>query len=278
MLRRRSSCVAAEDAGKATPATRGRQAGPSLSRGVAATAVTWAGCASSSLAPLFRFLVSPPRPELHPGTPTPLEMNVDGESTASVASSAVSQATSVVADVAATASAKVTAPSFPYSAHHLPLPNTSVLLHPASILFFTALFANVLKKIGKDRMVGLISPLHLQLTSGKVLRRQKQLKRELFEARQEMAKTSSQDEFAKWAKLRRKVDKTLADLEAISESQSDAVTADMISELRLTARLGVATSTFRRVPLWLTLLAGSAGEGRTLRSRHSFPIRGQHLL
>lgn len=33
----------------------------------------------------------------------------------------------------------------------------------------------------------------------------------------ELAKTSSQDEFAKWAKLKRKLDKGLADLEKISE-------------------------------------------------------------
>ena len=32
----------------------------------------------------------------------------------------------------------------------------------------------------------------------------------------ELARTSSQDEFAKWARLRRKVDKSLADLEKIS--------------------------------------------------------------
>ena len=35
----------------------------------------------------------------------------------------------------------------------------------------------------------------------------------------ELAKTSSQDEFAKWAKLRRKLDKGIADLEKISESR-----------------------------------------------------------
>jgi len=38
----------------------------------------------------------------------------------------------------------------------------------------------------------------------------------------ELGKTSSQDEFAKWARLRRKVDKSLADLEKISTSLHSA--------------------------------------------------------
>jgi hypothetical protein len=37
----------------------------------------------------------------------------------------------------------------------------------------------------------------------------------------DLAKTSSQDEFAKWAKLKRKLDKGLADLEKISELRGD---------------------------------------------------------
>ncbi|PWN19546.1 hypothetical protein BCV69DRAFT_250882, partial [Microstroma glucosiphilum] len=193
-------------------------------------------------------------------------------------SSVVSQATSVVADVAATASAKVTAPSFPYTAHHLPLPNTSVLLHPASILFFTALFATILKKIGKDRIVQLISPLHLQLTSGKVLRRQKQLKRELFQARQDMAKTSSQDEFAKWAKLRRKVDKTLADLEAVNSSLSGSRSSlGLLVRAFLfvfgTAFPFVVSTYYRKTPIfWLPPAASLGGKGQAVSQDWLGPI------
>lgn len=47
---------------------------------------------------------------------------------------------------------------------------------------------------------------------------QKALKAEFLRLRQEMNATSSQDEFAKWAKLRRQHDKVLEKLEKTSES------------------------------------------------------------
>ena len=50
--------------------------------------------------------------------------------------------------------------------------------------------------------------------------RQKALRKEIFQLKQELGMTSSQDEFAKWAKLRRRVDKGLADLEGVSEYNS----------------------------------------------------------
>lgn len=49
---------------------------------------------------------------------------------------------------------------------------------------------------------------------------QRALKTEILRLRAELAATSSQDEFAKWAKLRRKLDKGVADLES---SNSKAV-------------------------------------------------------
>lgn len=51
------------------------------------------------------------------------------------------------------------------------------------------------------------SPLHKQ---------QNALKAELLQAKSELQATSAQDQFAQWAKLRRKIDKIMADLEATS--------------------------------------------------------------
>lgn len=45
---------------------------------------------------------------------------------------------------------------------------------------------------------------------------QSKLKREVVQLKREMNNTSSQDEFAKWAKLRRRHDKALSDYEALS--------------------------------------------------------------
>lgn len=43
------------------------------------------------------------------------------------------------------------------------------------------------------------------------VRRQSELRREVLRLKREMNGTSSQDDFAKWAKLRRQHDKTLAE-------------------------------------------------------------------
>lgn len=48
------------------------------------------------------------------------------------------------------------------------------------------------------------------------MKRQRELKSELLSKKAELLQTSAQDQFAKWAKLRRSVDKGLADLEKLS--------------------------------------------------------------
>lgn len=50
----------------------------------------------------------------------------------------------------------------------------------------------------------------------RTLSEQRKLRADVFATKQQLAKTSSQDEFAKWAKLRRKVDKGIADLDKLS--------------------------------------------------------------
>ena len=56
----------------------------------------------------------------------------------------------------------------------------------------------------------------LPTPTAKAMHNQKRLQGEFFSLRKELTSTSSQDEFAKWAKLRRQYDKTLAELEKIS--------------------------------------------------------------
>ena len=53
---------------------------------------------------------------------------------------------------------------------------------------------------------------------------QRALRRDVYATKQELAATSSQDQFAKWAKLRRKVDKGLADLEKTNADLASART------------------------------------------------------
>lgn len=60
--------------------------------------------------------------------------------------------------------------------------------------------------------------LHLRLFYSAKLAQQKKLKNEILVNKKELLQTSAQDQFAKWAKLRRSVDKGLAELEKLSES------------------------------------------------------------
>ena len=59
--------------------------------------------------------------------------------------------------------------------------------------------------------------LYLRITLSPMAMRQRALKSEILSTKSELLKTSAQDQFAKWAKLRRSVDKGLADLEKLSE-------------------------------------------------------------
>lgn len=60
--------------------------------------------------------------------------------------------------------------------------------------------------------------LKLPSSTSRKAREQSRLKREVLELKRDMNNTSSQDEFAKWAKLRRKYDKTMEEYEATSAS------------------------------------------------------------
>lgn len=58
--------------------------------------------------------------------------------------------------------------------------------------------------------------LHQRIFNASTVSRQRKLKAEILVSKKELLQTSAQDQFAKWAKLRRTVDKGLADLEKIS--------------------------------------------------------------
>ncbi|KAI5303748.1 GET complex subunit get1, partial [Ascosphaera pollenicola] len=55
--------------------------------------------------------------------------------------------------------------------------------------------------------------LKLPTATGRTARRHQELKKEVLHYKQQMTATSAQDEFAKWAKLRRKHDKILDEYE-----------------------------------------------------------------
>ncbi|PWN25656.1 hypothetical protein BDZ90DRAFT_223160, partial [Jaminaea rosea] len=141
---------------------------------------------------------------------------------------------------------------------HLTLPSTTLWLHPAIVILLTASLSHTLKSIGSEAILTfLVQPTHSFLFQRGLARKQSVLKRDLFETRQQLGKTSSQDEFAKWAKLRRKVDKTLAELEGVNKSLSSSrSTLSMIVKALLfivtTLAPFAVTTYYRKTPIfWL---------------------------
>ena len=59
--------------------------------------------------------------------------------------------------------------------------------------------------------------IYLRIFYSSAVAQQKKLKADILLNKKELLQTSAQDQFAKWAKLRRSVDKGLADLEKLSE-------------------------------------------------------------
>ncbi|KAL7417649.1 CHD5-like protein-domain-containing protein [Mrakia frigida] len=83
----------------------------------------------------------------------------------------------------------------------------------ALIIFLLALATEFLNWVGKSFLIDSAFNLYQLLSSTLTLKLQRQLKGDILRSKLELDKTSSQDEFAKWAKLRRKLDKLIADLE-----------------------------------------------------------------
>ncbi|CAG8157806.1 unnamed protein product [Penicillium salamii] len=90
-------------------------------------------------------------------------------------------------------------------------------------LVLTVFFVNVaiylVNTIGASTIDQLLWLLYLRLPTptSRTARKQQQLKRAVLEQKREMNNTSSQDEFAKWAKARRRHDKTLEEYEALNK-------------------------------------------------------------
>jgi len=88
----------------------------------------------------------------------------------------------------------------------------SLIVTIFSLVFLTELVS----WIGKSVLLELAWGLYCRVFMSVQYARQRQLKAELLTTKKELMQTSAQDQFAKWAKLRRSVDKGLAELEKLN--------------------------------------------------------------
>ncbi|RHZ48544.1 guided entry of tail-anchored proteins factor 1 [Aspergillus thermomutatus] len=86
-------------------------------------------------------------------------------------------------------------------------------------IFFVHVAIYLVNTVGATTIDTLLWILYLKLptSTSKNAREQSRLKREVVQLKRDMNNTSSQDEFAKWAKLRRKHDKIMDEYETMNK-------------------------------------------------------------
>ncbi|KAJ7130817.1 WRB/Get1 family [Mycena crocata] len=83
-------------------------------------------------------------------------------------------------------------------------------------IFLLCFVTQLIAWIGQSVLLEIVYALHLRIFHSATAARQRKLKGDLLTLKAELLRTSAQDQFAKWAKLRRSVDKGLADLEKLN--------------------------------------------------------------
>ncbi|KAG2363321.1 WRB/Get1 family [Suillus spraguei] len=92
-------------------------------------------------------------------------------------------------------------------------------------IFALVFLTELISWIGKNVLLESAWDLYSRLMMNTSYARQRQLQAELLTAKKELMQTSAQDQFAKWAKLRRGVDKGIAELEKLNGELASSKTA-----------------------------------------------------
>ncbi|KAF9580241.1 GET complex subunit get1 [Lunasporangiospora selenospora] len=140
----------------------------------------------------------------------------------------------------------------------------------AFAVLLVVLVTELINLVGKTHFTALAYDLYLRTVHKDSVAKQRQLKKEVLTLKNELSRTSSQDEFAKWAKLRRKMDSKAAELEKLT---SELHVSKAAFELKFKGLLWFITSGmqflmvawFRRVPVFY-LPIGWFGPAETILS------------
>ncbi|KDQ57408.1 hypothetical protein JAAARDRAFT_58032 [Jaapia argillacea MUCL 33604] len=112
-----------------------------------------------------------------------------------------------------------------------------------ALVFVTQLIA----WIGQSVLLDLAYALYLRVFRASTVAQQRKLKSEVLQTKTELLQTSAQDQFAKWAKLRRSVDKGLADLEKLN---SDLASTKSSFALKFNSAIWILTTGLQFVVGW----------------------------
>ncbi|KAH9942425.1 CHD5-like protein-domain-containing protein [Epithele typhae] len=116
-----------------------------------------------------------------------------------------------------------------------------------AMLFALVFVTELISWVGKTVLLEFFYALYLRIFYSAAVTQQRKLKSDILLNKKELLQTSAQDQFAKWAKLRRSVDKGLADLEKLNGDLSSARTA---FSMRFNTALWVMTTGAQFVIGW----------------------------
>ncbi|KAK0505165.1 WRB/Get1 family [Armillaria luteobubalina] len=114
-------------------------------------------------------------------------------------------------------------------------------------IFALVFVAELISWIGQSVLLDFFYSLYLRIFYSSHAEKQRKLKAEILATKAELLKTSAQDQFAKWAKLRRSVDKGLADLEKLNGELSSIKSS---FSMKFTAAIWMSTTGSQFVVGW----------------------------
>ncbi|KAJ6521923.1 WRB/Get1 family [Mycena vulgaris] len=114
-------------------------------------------------------------------------------------------------------------------------------------IFALVFLTQLITWIGQSVLLDLVYAVHLRVFQAGTAAQQRKLKTDVLALKAELLRTSAQDQFAKWAKLRRAVDKGLADLEKLNGEVSARKSA---FALRFNSAVWVLTTGLQFVVGW----------------------------
>ncbi|KAK4689187.1 tail-anchored protein insertion receptor, partial [Tremellales sp. Uapishka_1] len=115
------------------------------------------------------------------------------------------------------------------------------------LIFLYVLLVQTISWVGKTALQDVVYSIYASIFLSSVKSSQTKLRRNVLADKAELAKTSSQDEFAKWAKLRRKLDKGLADLEKLNTTLTSSKTS---FSTKFNTLMWISTTGARMVLVW----------------------------
>ncbi|WWC63511.1 uncharacterized protein I303_106114 [Kwoniella dejecticola CBS 10117] len=92
----------------------------------------------------------------------------------------------------------------------------------ALLIFLVVLLTQIVSWVGQIVLQELAFTIYSKIFLTRSANEQSKLRKQVLKDKAELGATSSQDEFAKWAKIRRRLDKGLADLEKLNTQMTSS--------------------------------------------------------